>query len=382
MKFKGSASALLRTRIASGVENTELRRRNDQASDVGANTWMSQVCWLIYLLSTVELSARNYREAAIHSRMILNFLYSDDPSTRVVLRLDVLNAISFWDVQRASITLSRPSFDPDRWAADYLLISWESLVALQATPGTDTTSTTESCEDATTQAFPKWPFTTIQETRNIARILVLLPTGSDLDAARLHFSVWNSIHEARLLNHLLDTPNDANCLTSPTAVYLACLYWLRRLLSSESTGPLKTAAQAVPGTTLYDAGPAILRKLNAIDDREREAFGTSSQLPSDLRQSLSRQVTSNSRSKKGIAKLRLWVIYVAAMVERATPFLGRPKKFAIDFLKQAHAMDYFSWSHARDRALKMFLYDEELDPAGDAWYETVLFVPLREVRFS
>lgn len=178
MKFKGSASALLRTRIASGVENTELRRRNDQASDVGANTWMSQVCWLIYLLSTVELSARNYREAAIHSRMILNFLYSDDPSTRVVLRLDVLNAISFWDVQRASITLSRPSFDPDRWAADYLLISWESLVALQATPGTDTTSTTESCEDATTQAFPKWPFTTIQETRNIARILVLLPKAA------------------------------------------------------------------------------------------------------------------------------------------------------------------------------------------------------------
>jgi hypothetical protein len=95
MRYKGTASALLRMRIANRGDMSDLELRDDQSQDFAANAWMNQVCWLIYMLSTVEPSMRNYREAAIHTRMILNFLYSNDPSTRVVLGLDFLNAIAF-----------------------------------------------------------------------------------------------------------------------------------------------------------------------------------------------------------------------------------------------------------------------------------------------
>ena len=163
-------------------------------------------------------------------KMILNFLYSNDPSIRVVLRLDFLNAISFWDVQRASITLSRPCFDPDRWTADYMQITGESPVALQATVGADAGSSTETSEGLTTKAVQAWPFAKVRESRNIARPLILLPVDSSIEAARLHFSVWNSIHEPRLLNDILDMVKKTGSLSAPSAVYVACLYWLRRSL--------------------------------------------------------------------------------------------------------------------------------------------------------
>lgn len=100
MKYKGTASALLRMRIVDRIDNPNLELTTYQAQDPTKNAWMIQVCWLIYMLSTVELSTRNYREAAIHTRMILNFMYSNDPATKLVLALDFLNATAFWDVQR------------------------------------------------------------------------------------------------------------------------------------------------------------------------------------------------------------------------------------------------------------------------------------------
>lgn len=84
--------------------------------------------------------------------MILNFLYWSDPSVRVVLRLHALNAISFWDIQKASIILSWPHFNPDRWAVDYTHITGESLAAFQALVGADAVSSTETSVGLTTKA--------------------------------------------------------------------------------------------------------------------------------------------------------------------------------------------------------------------------------------
>lgn len=381
MRFKGAASALLRTRLTNRGEMSDLGRRNDQARDLGTNPWLSQVCWLIYLLSTVELSARNYQEAAIHTKMILNFLYSKDPSTKVVLRLDVINAVSFWDIQRASITLTRPCFDPDRWAADYMRIPWEYLVALQAPARSDLVSKQMTIDDSTAMPNSPWPFTKIRESRSIARTLLLLPIDSHTEEARLHFSVWNNIYEAKLLNDIIDLPKESDSLSAPPAVYLACLYWLRRSLSSESAGPSKIA---VAGTTLYDAGPMILRELNAILDRERgrnRRIGQSNNHGHGMPPIWPQRHINHHNSHNDDLMIRLWVLYVAAMLERATVASARPQKFAIEFLMQARAMRYASWRHVRDEVLKKFLYDEELDPTGDSWFDTVAGTPVRQLHF-
>lgn len=65
------------------------------------------------------------------------------------------------------------------------------------------------------------------------------------------------------------------------------------------------------------------------------------------------------------SKLRLWALCVAAMVEKATIASGRLQKITIEFLTQGRTVRYISWRQVRDEVLKMFPYDEDLDPAGD-----------------
>jgi hypothetical protein len=109
-----------------------------------------------------------------------------------------------------------------------------------------------------------WPSATIRECGKIARTLPLLTVDNTFEDLRLHFSVWSNIHEALVLNEYLDMPKNCDNLTAAPAIRLACLYWNGLLISSESTGP---SSIAVAGTTLYDAGPAILGELNAIFDK-------------------------------------------------------------------------------------------------------------------
>jgi hypothetical protein len=44
-------------------------------------------------------------------------------------------------------------------------------------------------------------------------------------------------------------------------------------------------------------------------------------------------------------------------------------------------MDYKSWRQLRDEVLQQYLYDEELDPTGNALYERAVGVPIRQLQF-
>ena len=381
MKYKGTALTLLRSRITDIAERSDLRRTDDRVVVLGANPLLSQICWLIYLLSTVELSARNYDAAALHTRMILRFLASTNPTARAVLRLEVINAISFWDVQRASITLTRPCFNPDQWASTHPSISWQSLVDLEIPPSAISARSSDIAAKLSDKMSAAWPFVTLRECRKIARTLPLIPADNHSEQLRLHFSFWNSVHEAKLLNDFLDLPQDCDNLTGLAAVYLSSLYWKRRLVSSESVGPSKLATQ---GTTLYEAGPVILKALNAILDREQLKADHSNLLiagVSPRRSSSFQNQSSTGALYNNDSRLRLWVLYVAAMAERANTAFTRPQRFSVEFLTQASAMRFRSWSQVRDEVLRTFLYDEELDPVGDSWYEHVVGASLRQLHF-
>jgi hypothetical protein len=124
-------------------------------------------------------------------------------------------------------------------------------------------SSTETSEGLTTKAIQAWPFARVRESRNIARTLILLPVASNTEMARLHLSAWNSIHEASLLNGILDMLKKTDSLNALSAVHVACLYRLRRALSSETIGPSKIAVQ---GTMLHDAGSVVWRILTVFHD--------------------------------------------------------------------------------------------------------------------
>lgn len=230
-------------------------------------------------------------------------------------------------------------------------------------------SETEVDEELSKSLNSLWPFITIRESSNTSRILAMLPDDGNLEAIRLHFSIWNCIHEGRLLNSILDMPADTCRLSAPAAVHMACLYWPRRLLGSESTGPAETAEQC---TTLDDAGPIILQSFNSISVRDANAPQRSSQVAVEIQPDSPQYYQTDSSSNYDESKLRLWVLYVAAMVQRATIASEGPQNFAIEFLEQTCAMRYTSLWQVRDEVRKTFLYDEGMDPAGDLWYEEVI----------
>jgi hypothetical protein len=125
----------------------------------------------------------------------------------------------------------------------------------------------------------------------------------------------------------------------------------------------------------------MLREISAIFAREEKALTASSRVALSAQPGASQHYYNNVLSPNNESELRLWVLYVAAMVQRATIASERPQNFAIEFLKQARAMRYTSWRQLRDEVLRLFLYDDELDPAGDLLCKEVIGTPLRQLHF-
>jgi hypothetical protein len=83
------------------------------------NAHVTDLCWSIYSLLTADVAAQNYSAAAVHGRILTKFLQPDDPSLAVT-DARLLHAVLYNDIQRASVSLTRPSFDLNRLALDSL----------------------------------------------------------------------------------------------------------------------------------------------------------------------------------------------------------------------------------------------------------------------
>jgi hypothetical protein len=83
------------------------------------NAHVTDLCWSIYSLLTADVAAQNYSAAAVHGRILTKFLQPDDPSSTVT-DARLLHAVLYNDIQRASVSLTRPSFDLNRLALESL----------------------------------------------------------------------------------------------------------------------------------------------------------------------------------------------------------------------------------------------------------------------
>jgi hypothetical protein len=258
MVFKQRASELLRLRLAKhGTTQLQSRRGDKQATDLS---------WSIYSLLTADIAAQNYSAAAVHGRILAKFLQSDDPSVAVT-DARLLHAVLYNDMQRAAVSLTRPSFDLNRLALDSLSLRAKLDEITGSRQGFIYRRYPTSLDPALRLANLRNIFTEMRQLLEIAWMMAVYPELAT-DTLIVYLSSWVLICEGRLINNIIDTT--AGVTSDPweslgpqkgslghTEACLAALYWLRRVSRHEGCGVQLSGT----GTTVFNAGPIILRRL-------------------------------------------------------------------------------------------------------------------------
>ena len=363
MVFKQRATELLRSRLA--------KYGNMQVQSRRGNARVVNLCLSIYSLLAADVAAQNYSAAAVHGRILTKFLQPEDPSLAVT-NAKLLHSVLYQDMQRASISLTRPSFDLNRLA----------LNSLSARAKLD--EITGSREGFVYRRYPT-PLdpalklvnlrNVFTEMRQLLEIAWMIAAYSQLgtDVLIVYLSSWVLICEGRLVNHIIDRTSGMTSdpweslgpqkdFTGHTEACLAALYWLRRLARHE--------VLSGTGTPVYNAGPIILQRLRPyLLDHDPVKTADGSTLGKRLGYKSCTRISPSDQADKsaGASRLRLWISYVAAIAERAS---RSPKtEFQRNFLQLSRSMRYTSWQDVRESVLKGFLYDESVDPGTPVWFE-------------
>jgi len=103
ISFKNRAITALRERLA--------RMQYGQAD--------LAICWDIYALFSAEIATHNFAAAQVHGKFLRQILQREDGC---VIETDTRfrHAVMYYDIQRASLSLTRPSFDLSRWLTEFL----------------------------------------------------------------------------------------------------------------------------------------------------------------------------------------------------------------------------------------------------------------------
>jgi hypothetical protein len=351
LTFKNQASSKLRQRLL---------------QDNGGKSAPAHL-WAMYALLTAEVAGQNYLAAAVHGKMLRNLIQPDQgPSDRAMpdrFRM----AVMLQDSNRASMSLSRPSFDLDRWATDYL-------------PGTifDDLGTTEG---PSLVPRPNHPLNSgiksrelrliFQQSRDWLYALGMLFARPQLFNITNRIISFGSVRIMLLQGHLINHYLDATQMLTSTRklsdfsrlylqeralICLAGVCWLRRV-GNESLGAGSKLARA--GSHVYDASPIILRHLEKL-------------------LVASKHVAVSSGPD---AQPRLWVLYIGAIAEQAPSSRVDPlfAYHTTEFAELAGRMGLNTWEQVED-VLKGFLYVERVGPKARFWFEELRDVTTAEIR--
>jgi hypothetical protein len=367
MVFKQRATELLRSRLAKyGNMQVQSRRGNARVTDL---------CWSIYSLLAADVAAQNYSAAAVHGRILTKFLQPEDPSLAVT-DAKLLHAVLYHDMQRASVSLTRPSFDLNRLALDSLSVRAKLDEITGSREGFVYRRYPTPLDPALKLVNLRNVFT---EMRQLLEIAWMMAAYSQLGTNVLivYLSSWVLICEGRLINHIIDTTLGVTSdpweslgpqkdSTGHTEACLAALYWLRRASRHEGCGIQLSGT----GTPVYNTGPIILQRLRPyLLDHDPVKMTDGSTLGKRLGYKSRTRISPSDQADRsaGASRLRLWISYVAAIAERAS---RSPKtEYQGYFLQLSRAMRYTSWQDVRESVLKGFLYDESVDPGTPVWFE-------------
>jgi len=274
-----------------------------------------------------------------------------------------MHAVLYYDIQRASISLTRPSFDLEQWESAHLWETWDEILGAQQKLAyfKYPRPLDSSLKDIKLRTI----FTKIRQQLEIAWLIASYPVlATDFFIA--HLSSRILVCEGGLVNHFLDAgeqcPKYSSATPSETSASLqmstslAGLYWVRRAARHEGLG----VASKLSKTGLYNAGPVILQHLKyALVKRDQEEA--------------SGEIDVDHSDSAGESRLRLWVLYIGVIAERASWSCGWPSKafHNANFVQLAKDMGYTSWPGVCE-VLKGFLYEESVDPDASKWFEQAM----------
>ena len=331
LTFRDRASAALRNELMQGSTSSA-----------------KALCWSISALLSAELATHNFAAAQVHGQMLRKFLQpqAGEKMKRVELEKRFLMAILSQDVTRATLSLSRPSFDLDRWEVENL-------------PGSildDTYSNVPSLFpmenelDSSLSSQLSFIFVGIRKWL-LAFGMVMINPKIFTQELHLNGAMRLMILEGNLINNYLNAMERLQIdykvhlnhavrieMLEEACVSLAAIYWLRRV-AHERLGAGSKLAQA--GSNVYDTAPTTL---NALEVTYRDLL------------------SCDSNTKREIPASRLWVLYVGAVAEQAIKRIDpRYQYFNNLFVEIALQMGLATWENVVV-VLKPFLYHESFGP--------------------
>jgi hypothetical protein len=300
------------------------------------------IAWTLYAFFTSAINAQDFAHAEIHGKALRDVVQGDTITQSATRDIRLLHSLLWQDMQRATLTLTRPLFDL-RWFTMCLVTSpffkfvWRSVRYSK-------TRMTTSMEAGVGKI--------LAETSHLLRLTdghtaghFRLPKSSiRMIAAR------SLVLEGQLLNHYVDktTALASVSIESRPRIYhnicvnLAGLYWLRRAGHHDGFRVRSLTPERV--RNIYDSGPLIRQRMrHAI----HEAGAT--EMESD-------------------PILFLWVLYVGSVIEQGQDYNndGRHMWFNKAFARHCMHMGLLDW-HEVEKILCKILYRAEISPKAE-WY--------------
>ncbi|KEF61347.1 uncharacterized protein A1O9_02913 [Exophiala aquamarina CBS 119918] len=307
------------------------------------------LCWAIYSLFSAEIAGHNFPAAEIHGKFLRQLIQPEERD-RIPVMTDsrFRQAAMYQDIQRASVSLTRPSFDLDRWLAEFLPGTWLEEIGL------DITLPPVVLDLAIEDIYLREVF---DQTKQWLMVLgIVLSNPSLLNP----FVISNGstrllILEGQLINIYLDTMEELESVAGAGKLHLyhlaccclAALTWLRRMGNHENFGI--GSRLSLTGTNVYNAGPIVVTTMSRLLMKS-EAEAKESTDPFAMR-------------------IRLWALYVGAIVEQSLPAIDPLAGYHnVQFCALARRMNLESWDSVQE-VLDGFLYFEGVGPTARAWFE-------------
>ena len=362
LTYRNKSSELLRSRLAS---------REHQ-------TFQGETSRTVSSLLITAVVEESFDAALVHAKL-LNFLLREQ--IRMGDEADPgLVFVGLWyDLHRATMTLTRPALELAGWVSKQLLPSWQE--ARRSIPPLSGIARSGLDPQITDQPLRRL-LTAIREFLEILGIVVADPERIPASTL-LSLAGYITVCQCHLVNRYLDVlavhaqsvdsnhpnpnPTMSNPLTSrpawqaSTTAYasIAAIYWTRQAIKVENV-PVGSARVFNAGKTLL---PALRRCVTAAE------------------------TYSNGLDAQENARLRLWALYIGAMAEQAhdhghgqssrvaegedTEMTRGLGWFAREFAAQVIRMGLAMWSDVR-RVLQGFLYSDSLQPHGSSWVVDVV----------
>jgi len=331
--FKSRAIAALRKRM----------------KDINTAQTKLALCWAIYSLFSAEIAAHNFPAAEIHGKFLRQLIQPEgEAAVPVMTDSRFRQAAMYQDIQRASVSLTRPSFDLDRWLSEFLPGTWLEEIGL------DIKLPPVVLDLAIEDIYLREVFDQTKQWLMVLGILLSKP-GLLNPFVISNGSTRLLVLEGQLINIYLDTLEELEFLSVSGNLHLyhlaccclAALTWLRRMGNHENLGI--GSRLSLTGTNVYNAGPIVVAAMWKLFMKSEGA--------------------AEETTDPFAMRIRLWALYVGAIVEQSLPTVDPLTAYHnVQLCRLARRMNLGSWDAVQE-VLDGFLYFEGVGPTARAWFE-------------